>query len=119
MVNRPYFNTGRPLRYDDGTTYADPNVRLSNETTYEWQHSLSEIVQSVLDAGLVLKALGEHENLPWPALPELVPHDGSFAFPHGRRRSAARLLAGRDPGEPLTAGFLAAGLCTSEPITVG
>ena len=72
VVTQPYFETGDAIRYDEGTTYADDAVRLENSTTYEWPHSLSEIVQSLLDAGLQLEAFREHRTIPWAALPSLV-----------------------------------------------
>lgn len=80
VVDRPYFDLGRPLRYNDGTTYADSTTQLANATTYEWQHSLSDIIQSLLDAGLLLSAFGEHRTLPWRALPNLVPVSDGFGF---------------------------------------
>lgn len=80
VIDRPYFDLGRPLRYDEGTTYADSTTQLANATTYEWQHSLSDIIQSLLDAGLLLSAIGEHRTLPWQALPNLVPAGDGFGF---------------------------------------
>jgi len=65
------------VRYEDGTTYADVDARLANAVTYEWPHSMAEIVQSLLDAGLILTSLAEHRAIPWQALPQLV------ATPHG------------------------------------
>jgi 2-polyprenyl-3-methyl-5-hydroxy-6-metoxy-1,4-benzoquinol methylase len=80
-LGRPYFGTGTPLRYEDGTTYADAEVRLTNAVTYEWPYSLSEIVQALLDAGLTLVALREHRTIPWRALPQLAPTSGGWALP--------------------------------------
>lgn len=85
-LGRPYFGTGAPLRYEDGTTYADAEVRLTNAVTYEWPHSLSEIVQALLDAGLTLVALREHRTIPWQALPQLVPTAGGWGLPTNRER---------------------------------
>jgi len=85
VITRPYF-PGDPVRYDDGTTYADSEVRLSNRTTYEWQHSLSEIIQSLLDAGLTLTSFAEHEVLPWQALPEMIPSQRGWSLAEGQDR---------------------------------
>lgn len=85
-LTAPYFGVGRPLRYDCGTSYADTEVRLSSATTYEWQHSLSEVVQALLDVGLVLTSLAEHRTLPWQALPQMVPTSvGDYALPEVQR----------------------------------
>lgn len=86
QLRRPYFGTGAPLRYDDGTTYADAEVRLANTVTYEWPHALSEIVQALLDAGLTLVALREHQTMPWQALPQLIRTEGGWALPTNRER---------------------------------
>ena len=72
VITQPYFESGRAIRYDEGTTYADDSVRLENSVTYEWPHSLSEIIQSLLDAGLQITSFGEHRTIPWAALPGLV-----------------------------------------------
>ena len=87
VLTQPYLPTGQPLRYEDGTTYADAEVRLTNATTYEWQHPLAEIVQSLLDAGLTLTSLAEHRTLPWQALPQLVGTPEGWMMPEGQRDS--------------------------------
>ncbi|GAA4965132.1 class I SAM-dependent methyltransferase [Kineococcus glutinatus] len=86
VLGQPYFATGAPLRHDHGTTYADADVRLGNATTYEWQHSLAEIVQVLLDAGLVLTSLAEHRTIPWQALPQLVRTPAGWVLPAGPER---------------------------------
>jgi 2-polyprenyl-3-methyl-5-hydroxy-6-metoxy-1,4-benzoquinol methylase len=81
----PYF-PGSPLRYENGTTYADAEVRLANAMTYEWQHSLSEIVQALLGAGLTLTSFAEHQSIPWQALPQLIRTQEGWVMPEGRDR---------------------------------
>lgn len=47
----------------------------------EWNHGLGEIVTAVLDAGLELTGLIEHDSVPWEALPglmELDPATGEY-----------------------------------------
>lgn len=81
VLSQPYFSTGTPMRYDHGTTYADSDVRLEHSTTYEWQHSLSEIVQCLLNAGLQITSLAEHRTIPWTALPQLVSSAEGYVLP--------------------------------------
>jgi len=81
ILARPYFATGRPLHYEHGTTYANREVRLEHASTYEWQHTLAEIVQSLLDAGLTLTTLAEHQAIPWRALPQLVHTPAGWTLP--------------------------------------
>ena len=85
-VAHPYFPTGAPLRFDDGVDYADEHARLEASTTYEWPHPISEVVQALLDAGLVLTSLAEHTTIPWRALPGMVRAGTGWALPEGRER---------------------------------
>lgn len=50
--------------------------------TYEWDHGLGEIVTALLDHGLRLSMLVEHDSVPWLALPgQMVQRDdGEFAL---------------------------------------
>ncbi len=65
----PYFEQDQPLEWDDDQTYVDTPGRLTATTTYEWNHSLGEIVTSLLHNGLRLDMLVEHDSIPWEALP--------------------------------------------------
>ena len=64
----PYFEREEPLRWDDPADYADPNARLENTVTYEWNHGLGEIVSALIDAGLTIEFVHEHKTLYWRAL---------------------------------------------------
>ena len=80
----PYF-VGQPLRFDDARGYADDSVRLENATTYQWFHPLGEIVTSLLDAGLTLKWLHEHDSVPWPMFEQLTKDtNGMYHWPDER-----------------------------------
>lgn len=85
-LGQPYFGSGMPLRYDDGTSYADDEMRLVNSTTYEWPHPLSEIIGALLSAGLELTSFEEHRTIPWKALALLVETPDGFALPDGADR---------------------------------
>ncbi len=86
VLSGAYLATGAPRRYEHGTTYADDSVQLSNATTYEWQHSVGDVVQALLDAGLRLTSLAEHTTISWPVLPHLVRTEDGFALPEHRER---------------------------------
>ena len=91
VVRYPYFGRGQAMRFDSEFSYAGSAV-LQNPTNYEWFHPLSEIVGALLGEGLAIEALGEHETLPWKALPFMVeaepggPFDGNWVLPVGRER---------------------------------
>jgi SAM-dependent methyltransferase len=65
----PYFEHTEPLVFDEPNTYADPDAVLTNSVTNSWNHGLGEIVTALLDAGLRLTQLVEHDSVPWEALP--------------------------------------------------
>ena len=68
----PYVEAAGPTRWDDGVSYVVGPGRLEHATTYEWNHGLGEIVTAVLDAGMELTGLAEHDSIPWPQLGPLM-----------------------------------------------
>ena len=67
-----YFEEPQPASYDDATTYADGDGTLANTRTYEWNHSLGEIVTALLAHGLRIDQLTEHDWITWPRFPWLI-----------------------------------------------
>ncbi|MCS5715442.1 class I SAM-dependent methyltransferase [Herbiconiux sp. CPCC 205716] len=65
----PYFERAEPLEWDDSSSYVPTERPLVSTTTYEWNHGLGEIVTALLDAGLELRMLVEHDSVPYEALP--------------------------------------------------
>ncbi|MEV6343884.1 class I SAM-dependent methyltransferase [Actinoplanes sp. NPDC051851] len=65
----PYFEQISPQVYDEPGTYVATDHQFQHTVTHEWNHGLGEIVTAVLDAGLVLTGLEEHQSVPWNALP--------------------------------------------------
>lgn len=78
-----YFNKPQPYRFEGSDTYAAKDALVNNRVTYEWNHSLDEIVNSIIGAGLTIEHLHEfpvcgYENFPcmkkgkdgWWLLPE-------------------------------------------------
>ncbi len=58
IASHPYFNTG-PVEETGNGSYADPGAILENKTSYEWQHSLSDIMNALAGAGLRIEFLHE------------------------------------------------------------
>ena len=80
VVEHPYFERGEATVWDEGGTYVETDVVFEHNVTHEWNHGLGEIVSALLDAGLMLNGLVEHDSVPWDALPgqmERLP-DGEF-----------------------------------------
>jgi SAM-dependent methyltransferase len=73
----------RPLVFDEPQTYTGDPTLLTASRTYQWIHSLSRIVTSLIDAGLTLDFLHEHATLPWPPFPICVrAQDGMYRLPN-------------------------------------
>jgi SAM-dependent methyltransferase len=81
-VKYPYFHQPEPLVFAPHVgTYADPNAVVT-KTEYAWQHSLADIVNPLLRAGLRLDYLREYSYVSWQALSFLVSDaDGDWRLP--------------------------------------
>ena len=98
-LDLPYFELEEPLVWDEGGTYVETDVEFSHNVTQEWNHGLGEIVTALLDHGLVLETLVEHDSVPWDAFPgwtEELPHgehrlkDRPWRLPHSYTISARK-----------------------------
>ena len=65
----PYFELSEPMVFDDPGTYVETAASFTQNVTHEWNHGLGEIVTALLDAGMELTMLVEHDSVPWQALP--------------------------------------------------
>ena len=68
VVERPYFEAAGATRFDEPGTYVATEVVLTSSVTWEWNHGLGEIVTGLLDAGMRITMLEEHDSVPWDAL---------------------------------------------------
>lgn len=88
----PYFEHAEPLVLEDEGTYVDTDVAFRHNTTHSWSHGLGETVTALLDAGLTLTRLVEHDSVPWNALPGEMTLDepsGEWRLTKDPRRLAA------------------------------
>lgn len=72
----PYFEQDQWLMWSDETTYAGPG-QVGSPTAVEWNHSISEIITAVMDAGLQLTSFVEHDSVPWEAFPDQMTLDAA------------------------------------------
>lgn len=85
VVDYPYFERAEPTVWDDGGTYVETDVEFEHNVTHEWNHGLGEIVTALLDQGLRITGLVEHDSVPWEALPGQMER-----LPNGEWRLADR-----------------------------
>jgi SAM-dependent methyltransferase len=69
VVRYPYFEQAEPLVFGAGGTYVETDAVFTHNVTHEWNHGLGEIITALLDAGLAITGLTEHDSVPWVALP--------------------------------------------------
>lgn len=70
--------------WDDASTYAGGG-RVARSRTYEWAHPLSEIITSLIIAGLQILHVDEGTTLPWRFSPRMVEVRDGFAWPEAER----------------------------------
>ncbi|WP_153397516.1 class I SAM-dependent methyltransferase [Ornithinicoccus halotolerans] len=91
---------GQAQTYDEASTYTGgDHTRIRATRNYEWPHPVSEVLQALLDAGLRLVAVGEHDTLPWPALPVMELEGDGYVLPAPWRQQlpvAFSVVARRD-----------------------
>ncbi|MEO1020314.1 MAG: class I SAM-dependent methyltransferase [Pseudomonadota bacterium] len=70
------------IRIDDDRDYADSTARIANSVTCEWLHPLSDVINGLIEAGLRLDWLNEHDAVPWRMFEHLKKDkDGMYRWP--------------------------------------
>jgi SAM-dependent methyltransferase len=84
-VHYPYFQKEEPLYFPPGSTYADKNSLLKNPS-YEWQHSMGDIINALVNHGLAIQFLHEFPYSVYQGFPFLVKgKDGRWYLPDKKR----------------------------------
>jgi SAM-dependent methyltransferase len=80
-----YFGNGRAQAWDVEGSYVGEGS-VDNRRTYEFPHPLSEILQSLITAGLELAWIDEGRTLPWRFSTFMIEReDGDFELPEDQR----------------------------------
>jgi 2-polyprenyl-3-methyl-5-hydroxy-6-metoxy-1,4-benzoquinol methylase len=69
VVEHAYFERPEPTVWNYPGTYVQTEVDFVHNETHEWNHGLAEIITALLDHGLAVVGLAEHDTVPWDALP--------------------------------------------------
>jgi SAM-dependent methyltransferase len=94
----PYFHTA-PMVFDDASDYVDDAARLANSVTCQWIHPLAHVVTSLIDAGLRLDWLREHDAVTWRMFQCLTEgSDGLYRWPDRPWLPLAYSLIATKPG---------------------
>src|SRR5205085_7332413 len=68
-VQYPYFERPEPTVWDLPGTYVPTDHQFTHTRSADWNHGLGEIATALIEAGLQLTGLVEHDSVPWDALP--------------------------------------------------
>jgi SAM-dependent methyltransferase len=79
VVHYPYFETEDAVVLEDPGTYVQTSVSFTHNVTHSWNHGLGEIVTALLDVGMELTMLVEHDSVPWNALPGQMEQIGELS----------------------------------------
>ncbi len=79
-----YFPDGRAHGWDEEGTYAGDGT-VAHTQTWEFPHSLAEILTAVLGAGLEIVAFDEGRSVPWQHSTRMVPVGGAWEWPGAER----------------------------------
>lgn len=66
----PYFNSGM-IEETETSTYADKDA-IINLKSMTWNHSMSEVVQALIDAGLTLATFREYDYSPYACFGNMI-----------------------------------------------
>ncbi|TGE18357.1 class I SAM-dependent methyltransferase [Hymenobacter elongatus] len=80
-----YFNTG-PIEETETGTYADPTAAITHQSI-TWNHSLSEVIGSLLHQGLQLTSFAEYDYSPYNCFAHTIalPEGGYHIGPLGQQ----------------------------------
>jgi SAM-dependent methyltransferase len=64
VMRHPYTERGGSLATDEDTSYAGDG-KLANTRNYEWNHSVAEIIQAMIEAGLTITEAADDNVMEW------------------------------------------------------
>ncbi len=90
-----YWHTDDPLSWDEAETYTDDpdGVGITNTKHHEWNHSLPDIVNALVNAGLRIDRMDEHRGAPWEIFPSAVREGDLWYLPEPLRSQVPVLFS--------------------------
>jgi SAM-dependent methyltransferase len=67
----PYFSR-EPVLMEEAHDYIDETTTVANATTYTWVHPLGDVISALLETGMTLDWLHEHDAVTWHMFDVLV-----------------------------------------------
>ena len=82
----PYWHKPEPLVFESDVSYTGEDTKVAHTKMHEWIHTISDIVNALIAAGLRLEFLNEHATLAWKLFPSMVEdkaEEGFYVMPEG------------------------------------
>jgi 2-polyprenyl-3-methyl-5-hydroxy-6-metoxy-1,4-benzoquinol methylase len=64
-----YFHDPKPMEFTADGSYASDEIKIESKKEYEWAHSMSDIINSLIEAGLRIEFLNEYPFITWKQFP--------------------------------------------------
>ncbi len=64
-----YFHDPKPMEFIADGSYASDEIKIEPKKEYEWAHSMSDIINSLIEAGLRIEFLNEYPFSTWQQFP--------------------------------------------------
>lgn len=76
-IQYPYFSN-EPIKDESEGTYAEKSAKLVHTINYGWNHTFSEIFNSLISAGLTINFLHEHSFCAWECFTDMEESEDRF-----------------------------------------
>ena len=88
LVHYPYFEVAQPVTDDYDGSYVETDTVFAASVSHSWNHGIGETVMALVDTGMEVELLMEHDSAPWEALGGKLVEDehGEWRLPDGRER---------------------------------
>ncbi len=78
LLRHDYLEGGGAQKHESTFTYTDGPAVQGATVAYEWAHSIAEVVNALIEAGLRITRLRETDRIPWGRWEEMVPTDNGW-----------------------------------------
>ncbi len=80
LIRHPYFHSPEPVKWDGGyADHAEPDY-IKEMPSYEWQWSLSDIVNALIQVGLRIEFLNEYDRLFFNGHPDMIRKENGWWY---------------------------------------
>ena len=79
-ITQPYFHSDQPTKWDDPYPDYSDQTYVKVNPSYEWLWTISDIVNSLINAGLKIEFINENPLAFYKALPDMVRRDDYFWY---------------------------------------